>query len=218
MTEKQGIARQKIAVIPNGVKSPDGDTTQESRDRLGVPAGAFVVGSVGRLSREKNYPLLVRAFAALRMKCPNGFLMLVGDGEDRGRIEEVAQELGVMDSCRLPGAQTDVRPWLRAMDVFCLSSDTEGMSVALLEAGALGLPAVVTDVGSNAEIVQHGVTGYVVSVGDVCAMGQVFENLHRDAGRRHQMGQAARKRIESEYSSNVTLGKYEKLYGMRWSP
>lgn len=245
------------------------------RERLGIPPDAVVIGSVGRLSPEKNYPLLVRAFSRLvraetldhrpktidlsealggRTSCePSSahgsdkpfdlaqgrprpprernasdkdrsivyrlksnvplFLLLVGDGNDRARIEAEVDRLGIKDQCHITGMQPDVLPWLHAMDIFCLSSDTEGLSISLLEAGACGLPSVVTDVGGNREIVQDGVSGFVVTRGDEAALSDNIKGLAADAAVRRSMGAEARRRVVERFSLGAMADAYVNVYG-----
>ncbi len=212
----------------------------EIRRRLGIPADAVVIGSVGRLSPEKNYPLLVRAFASLSRKVagcqvaelsreaspssvnnnpttqqPNNittFLLLVGDGPERGRIEVEMGRYGIKDCCLIAGMQADVRPWLRAMDIFCLSSDTEGLSISLLEAGACGLPSVVTDVGGNKEVVDGGRTGLVVPKGGEHVFKDALSKLSSDVSLRERMGDEACIRVSGCFATACMLRAYEGLY------
>jgi len=171
------------------------------------PRSGPLIGSVGRLSREKNYGLLLEAFA--RMTLPEARLLLVGDGPERGTLEALAGELGIAERVMFAGRQTDPLPYYRQMDVFCLSSDTEGTPMTLLEAGACGVPAVVTDVGGNAEVVQDGVTGLVVPKGDAGALAAALERLCGDAALRVQTGTAARQRVAAEYSVEAMVAGYE---------
>jgi len=170
------------------------------REKVGVGRGVFVIGSVGRFSPEKQYPWLVGVFGEFHKEVPNSVLVLVGDGPDRTRIEAAISSQGLSGSVLLPGMQSDVREWLHCMDVFCLSSDQEGTSITLLEAGAMGVPSVVTDVGGNGEIVEEGVTGFVLPGGDAEAMRDGFLRLACDAQLRCRMGAAARSRMERRYS------------------
>jgi len=279
--------RDSIVVIPNGINitvfAPVGSEHRDHRPetidsrpeekaasirlRLGIPAGAVVIGSVGRLSPEKNYPLMVRAFARLAQKqtlCATGasafggdlgektidqgektidhrpqtidqnsrgaslrsdvyglrsmvsspppFLLLVGDGPDRARIEAEIDRLNLRGQCYITGIQKEVVPWLQTMDIFCLSSDTEGLSISLLEAGACGLPSVVTDAGGNREIVKDGVSGLVVPMRDEPALAAGFERLAGDAALRRTMGAAARRIVEERFSLEAMVDGYVKVY------
>jgi len=199
MAEKQGIPCERLDVIHNGILN--NSTTQELenklkfREKLSIPAESFLIGSVGRFSPEKNYSLLVRAFKEFVEKIstlqscsssrscqntPTPYLLLVGDGSERPLIEKTIEECGISDNVFLPGMQNNVGEWLSTMDVFCLSSDTEGISLSLLEAQQAGLSAVVTDVGGNAEVITDGVNGIVVPPGDASALEIALARLTVD--------------------------------------
>jgi len=184
----------------------------ELRSVRRIPADVFVVGTVGRLSAEKDYPLLVRAFARFRVRNPKSLLVIVGDGREEQAIRHAADECGVSEVCLLPGVQHDIPAWLQCMNVFCLSSEQEGTSVTLLEAGACGLPAVVTDVGGNGEVVQDEITGLVVPCGDADALSRAFERLAADASLREKMGRKARSRISEDYSVKRMVESYVEVY------
>jgi glycosyltransferase involved in cell wall biosynthesis len=209
------LSAGQATIIPNGIDTsvfaPLPGASGGARARMGIPADAVVIGSVGRLSPEKNYPLLVRAFARVAERL-NLFLVLVGDGLDRARIEAEIDRVNVKDRCRITGMQMEVLPRLRAMDVFCLSSDTEGLSISLLEAGACGLPCVVTDVGGNAEIVADGLSGCVVPQGGESALAAALERLASDTDLRRKMGLEARKTVERRYSLTAMVDAYKRLY------
>ena len=232
-------------------------STENIRSRLGIPIDAIVIGSVGRLSPEKNYSLLVRAFARMgrgetidlsealggrgssepslvpgsdkprppkeRSTSNEGrssvyspslevFLILVGDGLDRPVIEAEIARLNLHDRCYITGMQAEVLPWLQAMDIFCLSSNTEGLSISLLEAGACGLPSVVTDVGGNREVVVDEETGIVVSKGDEDALATALKRLTSEAESRQRMGESARRRIIKKFSRESMVNEYKTIY------
>jgi len=195
------------------------------RDERGIPADAFVVGSVGRFSPEKQYPFLVTACARFVREAGSGkrkaesgmeggepWLVIVGDGREKQAVETTADRLGVKDRVILPGVRDDVVDWLRCMDVFCLSSDQEGTSITLLEAGATGIPSVVTDVGGNAEIVKDGATGIVVPFGDEAALAGAFERLSTDEELRSMMGKESRERVKAHYSLEKMVDDYAAVY------
>ena len=146
------------------------------------------------------------------------FLLLVGDGPERGRIEEEMRRQGVADRCHITGMQSDVLPWLQEMDIFCLSSDTEGLSISLVEAGACGLPSVVTDVGGNREVVVEGETGLLTPKGDEAALAAALEKLTEDRSLRRRIGLAARKRIAEHFSLDQMTAEYRGVYegGKEW--
>ncbi|MDI6774433.1 MAG: asparagine synthase (glutamine-hydrolyzing) [Verrucomicrobiota bacterium] len=227
-----GVApARKLGVIANGVSAErfaaarGPNSRFAARARLGIPAGVFVVGSIGRLAPEKNYPLLARAFAGLGKKPmgsgsvgsdesvgSDGILLLIGDGTERRKIEALADALGIRDRVLLPGAQDDVVPWLACMDVFCLSSVTEGTSLTLLEAAAAGLPLVATDVGGNAEIIEDGFGGFLAASGDEAALSAALARLRDEPGLRARMGDEARRIVTRDYSLAAMIDLYESLY------
>ena len=213
--EVERVPTAKVMVIRNGI-----DTELFRRGELAAQEdGAdrpITIGAVGRLSKEKNYPMLVRAFASLASQASESMppfqLLFVGDGPERPVIEAEAKECGVLDQCEFAGMQNNVADWLRKMDIFSLSSITEGTSMTLLEAGATGLPSVVTDVGGNGEIVVDGDTGFVVSAEAEPAFAAALMKLAENEGLRKQMGAGARARILDLYSRQSMMSQYVGVY------
>ncbi len=218
--ELERVPPEKVTVIVNGIDVPGADraSTASLRTKAGLPASAFVIGSVGRFDLAKNYPLLVCAFArfleqAGRRGDEDGFkLLIVGDGSERGPIMQEVAAQRLEKQVVMPSMQDNIVPWLKCMDVFCLSSITEGTSIALLEAGACGTPSVVTPVGGNAEVVQDGRTGIVVKDGDVETISAALFKLWEDERMRRAMGDAAREWISDRYSLGTMLDRYEQVY------
>lgn len=211
-----GMVPRRPMVIHNGVDvgafSP-GEGEPALRAELGIAADAVVVGTVGNLRPVKDYPCLVRAFARARQSVPGAVLLFVGDGVERPTLEALAQELGIAEAVRFAGDRNDVPRLLRLFGVFALSSKTEGISVALLEAMATGLPAVVTDTGGNPEVLAEGETGHLVPVGDAERLGDALAGLLSDPDRRRAWGAAARERVVADFSFERMLREYEALYG-----
>lgn len=209
------IPPNKLVTILNGVEIPSFDkleSRQKARISLGLPQEKFIIGSIGRFCAEKNYVLLVEAFKNLCCMTSNAHLVIVGDGSEMPEVVSAVKNHGLEKAVTLPGMQRKVTPWLRAMDVFCLSSTTEGTAMALLEAGATGIPAVVTDVGGNTEVVLDGKTGLVVPPGDANAMSAAFARLVRDGELRISMGHAARERVQKMYSVDTMVDDYLDIY------
>jgi glycosyltransferase involved in cell wall biosynthesis len=193
--DHEGVPADQLAVIANGI----------CVGRFGLPRLAVGgrVGTVGRLAREKNYPLLLRAVTAI----PNVELIFVGDGPLRGELEREAGP-GV----RFLGERANIAELLAGFDVFALPSSTEGMSIALLEAMAAACPIVVTAVGGNTELIQHEVTGLVVPPDNATALRAAIERLLIDRTLANRLGAAAREVARQRYSVAVMSQRYEELW------
>jgi glycosyltransferase involved in cell wall biosynthesis len=185
----------QLKVIPNGIRV----------DRFAAPhhGTGRRVGTVGRLVLEKNYPLLIRAVASIR----DAELVFVGDGLLRDELQRQAGP-----QVQFLGQRTDVAELLAGFDVFVLSSTTEGMSIALLEAMAASCPIVVTAVGGNVELIQHMQTGLVVPPDDESALRSAIERLLADRVLAARLGAAARKAVQEQYSVEAMTQRYEELW------
>ncbi len=219
LREDVGIAPAKLACIHNGVDpAPLSDALvarDEARRRLGVPQDAFVVGTVARLDPVKAHALLIEAVGRLAAakKAPPVRLYIVGEGEERPRLEALIEGRGLGSLVHLPGARDDIAQWLAAFDVFALPSWNEGVSIAALEAMAAALPVVATRVGGNPEVVAHETTGWLVPAGDVEALAEALAR-YRDAPElRLVHGRAGRARMQAEFSLHAMVQAYTGLYG-----
>ena len=139
----------KVTVMPNAIDTEkfafDPEARVRLRNELGIPQDAFVVGHVGRFMYQKNHSFLVDIFAELLKEKPSARLLLIGEGELMGQIQEKVRRLGIKDSVIFTGARQDVNKLYSVMDVFCLPSFYEGMPVVAWEAQANGLPCVFSD-------------------------------------------------------------------------
>ena len=205
---------EKLRVIENGIDlgrfGGAGGERGAARAALGIPDDAWVVGSVGRLAVEKDYPLLVRALAP--MLGPRARLLLVGDGAEAGAIEAEATARGVRDFVVLPGARDDVPRLLAAMDVFALSSRMEGLPLCALEAMAAGLPVVATAVGGLPGLIAEGVNGYLVPPQDEEAMRRRLGALHAEPETGRAVGARARTHVRDKHSREAMVRSYLALY------
>jgi glycosyltransferase involved in cell wall biosynthesis len=208
------VTGRKVRVIQNGIDMSaftepvfDGDVVRRS---LGVPAEAPLVGTVGRLTEVKRQDVLIRAFAAARQKYPAARLVLVGDGPLLADLRALAAELGVADAVHFAGYQQHSGPWLKAMDVFALTSRSEGMPQAVIEASVMGLPVVASHVGGLPEVIEDGVTGILFQAGDDAAVAAALVDLIADPQRRAKMGAAARARVEARFDVRRMAGEYHR--------
>ena len=208
-------SKKRLTVIENGIPlgkfGADEAARSAIRDELGIPRDALVVGSVGRLVEEKDYPLLVRAMEPLLGERVR--LVIVGEGIVRGEIEAAIAALapGVRRYVTLTGARRDVSRVLTAFDVYASSSRAEGLPLALAEAMASRLPIVATAVGGVPDIVPPQL-GVLVPHGDPAALRAPLQRLLGDAAARSSMGEAARNYALGRFAEERMLDRYLALY------
>ncbi|HXQ00005.1 MAG TPA: glycosyltransferase family 4 protein [Solirubrobacteraceae bacterium] len=207
-----GLPHDSVIAVPNGVplcSSDSGAARRVEHGGHGASAGEGpVVGSLGRLTQQKGYDLLVRALPALT----GARLVLVGDGPERAALERMARELEVADRLTITGWVTDAPSHLSELDVFALPSRWEGMPLGILEAMHAGLPVVVTDVGSVAEVVSDGDTGYVVRSEDLAALQDRLRRLLDAPALRARMGERGQALARERYTDTAMARRYEDVY------
>jgi glycosyltransferase involved in cell wall biosynthesis len=136
----------------------------------------------------------------------------VGDGPLRSHLEKLSQELGLASKVIFSGEQRDVGPYLSTFDVFALSSNTEGLSLSICEAMALGKPVVATDVGGNQELVEDGRTGLLVPIGDAQGLAEAIIRLLQDPDTAWSMGQRGKEKIIAQLGLERYVNEYQSLY------
>ena len=156
--------------------------------------------------------MLLRAFARVAAVRQDVDLLLAGDGPLRAALDAQTQALGLAGRVRFLGVRDDVPDLLQAADVFALTSVSEAASLTLLEAMASGLPVVVTAVGGNPEIVEHGTHGYLVSRGDDAAASAAILRLLENTAEARAMGEAGRRRVRDHYPLHRTVEAYFERY------
>lgn len=212
---EQGPLRpERTAVIPNGVTI--GDTrTAAGTAMLPPPAqpGAFVVAAVGNLREVKRYDVLIRAAATLKERGDYQFV-IAGQGEKSllTRYQNLAAECGVADSVHFLGFVDDVDGLLEAADLFALTSDSEGFSIATVQAMAHGLPVVASRCGGPEEILEEGRTGLLFDTGAAEQLADLIASLHADPSRRRELGSAARVAARTRFSLEAQIASYQALY------
>jgi glycosyltransferase involved in cell wall biosynthesis len=182
------------------------------RHRYGIGPDRFVVGWFGRMTAVKRTEDLLDALAALRERGIDALLLLVGDGTDRERLEQLAHGRGLAKSCLFAGYQEDVAPWYAVCDAVVLTSANEGTPVTIIEALAAGRPVVATNVGGVRDVVDEGVSGFLVRSGDTHAIAERLEMLARDPERRSAMGEAGRTRVLERYAVSRLVDDVDALY------
>ncbi len=205
LCEMQGrVPREKLSCIWNGIDL--------ARFPYRGPAAANMAITVGRQSAVKNLDSLLRAINLASAEVPDLRLMLVGDGEETPRLEAEARGMGLLDRTRFLGARKDVPELLAQAGFYVCSSHTEGLSLSLAEAMAVGLPVIATDVGGNGEVVKNGVTGILVPPDDSQALAAAIVNMCQQPQAWKAMGEAGRRRVEEHFSIRGMITAYESLY------
>jgi glycosyltransferase involved in cell wall biosynthesis len=206
-----GCQRERVVVIANGVApSVPGCSREEIRRELCVPDSAVVALLVASLRPVKRVPDFVRAVVSAREARPELIGVIVGDGEERGAVENAA---GENPGIRLLGHRDDVPRLLGAADVLVLTSAHEAVPMAILEGMAAGLPVLATSVGGVPELVAHGETGLLVAPGDVEALAEGLVCLAGDRERSEAMGRAARRRCGERWDAEAMIDGYQRVLG-----
>jgi glycosyltransferase involved in cell wall biosynthesis len=216
--DEVGLATSRIAWMPNPVdmeefRPPSSDEKARLRSGLGVPLDAPVVLFVGRLAPEKELSSLIAAFRQVLEHRPDVILVLAGDGPSRADLEASAGDL-LGSAIRLTGMipVSEVPRFMQASDIFALVSSLEGLPVSLIEAMAVGLPSVVSDIPANLQLVECGTHGLAVAVGDSSAIARSLLALIDDEPRRRAMGESARAKVKAVYATESVVLRYERLF------
>lgn len=208
-----GIGRpERFVTIPSGIPAPPADRAA-ARRALGVRQGDLVVGCVGRLVPVKGQQVLLDAFARAAAGCPNGRLVLVGDGPARENLEARVARAGLDGSVRFLGLRDDVPALLAGFDLYVQPSLNEGMGRALAQAMAAGLPVVATDAPGPLSLVGRDGAGVIVRRGAVDDLAGAIAGLLADPAARERLGRAGRRRAETFWGEDDMVDAIERLYG-----
>lgn len=167
--------------------------------------------NIGRLQPQKNQKLLLRVFSKVNKEIPNTFLQIVGEGELKNELQELAKELDIENKVYFAGQCSDVIIRLNSSDIFIQTSDYEGLPISALEAMACGLPLISTAAGGTVDIVENGVNGYIVGIGDEDELVDRTISLVKNKQLQLKMGQASRI-MALDYKIEECAEKYESLY------
>jgi len=211
---EQGIPTERITVIQNGINIPDIDPAagDRIREELGIKAGETVVGAVGRLSPQKDYPTLLRAFKEVKKSCPEAVLLIAGDGYLRENLEKLTDDLGIRERVKFLGYRSDVLEVVSSFDIYALSSLWEGLPLAVLEAMAMGKPVVATSVPGTKEALNEEETGFLVPLKEYQSLSQRLIDLIQNPEKARLMGEAGRRRWNDCFSLTRVIDEHEELY------
>lgn len=214
---RRGLHGRRNLIIHNGVDRKKFNPAARDSHRkvmrayLGISDNEFVIGQSAAFRTEKNHTQSIEALAVLRARGVPAKLMLLGDGPERRRIESLAVKLGVQDFLLIAGRQADVVPWLSAFDVGILTSTAiETFSLAALEIMAMGVPAVLSDIGGADEMLIDGCNGYLFRPNDTSALVKALEVMIEPSARA-AMGKVAAERVGQLFTLNDMIDHYEQL-------
>lgn len=206
---EQGVPLDRLRVIHNGV---DVRRLQVAAKEPRVTAGPGPLAAVARLSPEKDVATLLRAVSIARKSVAELCLEIAGDGPSRLDLEREVQQLDIGDRVRFLGRISDPTKLLRRAQIFVLPSLSEGLSLTLLEAMAIGVPAIATSVGGNPEVIQHGKTGLLVPPSNPTAMAGAICRLWSDESGQRRLAAAAQRRVADHFDVHRMIDEYEHLY------
>jgi glycosyltransferase involved in cell wall biosynthesis len=205
-----GVPETRLSRIANGI---DLAIYPAARDRqqvanLGIDRSAAVIGWIGALRREKNVERLLQAMTRVGVAA---HLLLIGDGPEREPLRALVDHLGIADKVSFLGERTDIPHLLAACDLLALSSDTEQMPLAVLEAMASGLPVASVDVGDVRHMVSVENAPYIVPLSDA-ALAEAITSLANDPEGRLRIGQRNREVIRQSYRRDDMVSAYRRLF------
>jgi L-malate glycosyltransferase len=218
LIHNEGIAPHRVEVIHNGIPLAEFGTQPAASERaairasIGLGPDELILIQVARLDYLKDHATAIRTIGRVKNHCARARLVLVGDGPERGAIEELVRQTSTGDHVRFLGQRHDIPRLLAASDIVLLTSICEGIPLTLIEAMAAGLPVVSTRVGGVAEVVVDGQTGALASSGDDGALTEHILRLADDPVLRENMGRSGRQRAESLFSERHMHERYRLCY------
>ncbi len=214
---RHGLGRAALTSIGNGVDISQFDRTKrgsvsQARAELGIPSSVKLIVSVAVLRAQKGIDRLLRAIVEVRPAVPDLHLLIVGDGVERGPLEQLSRDLGLADVVTFAGFRNDVARLLSAGDLFVLPTLWDALPTVVMEAMAAGLPIVASRVGGLPDMVQDGVEGALVSTDNEGELVSAICRILGDDGLYQDMAAAARRRAESQFSLAGQVAKLATLY------
>lgn len=217
LIDYENFSGKKIRVIYNGIDDkrfagPLNPVRSDLKNQLHIPENAWILGSVARLDSIKNQPMMLKAFKKIHTTLPETYLLIIGDGPERGKLEQLARELGVESRVIFTGFKEETHLYYKIMDLFLLTSFSEGTAMTLLEAMASSVPCIATNVGGNPEIVVHNETGALIPDNDHDALAETVLSLLQDQQEIHRLGKQGRARFEKRFTVQKMVKAYQQLY------
>jgi Glycosyltransferase len=205
------FSKNKIVVIENGIKNFALFSREEARKHFGIREDEFVVGTISELHHVKGLDYLITAWSEFK-KTMEGKLLIIGAGEEEESLKVLVNKLGVSESVKFAGFVDDARSFLKVFDVFTLTSRSEGLPYALLEAGFAGLPIIASEIGGIPEVIDNNQDGLLIKVGDTNQIQKNLEELMNNPERRTALGKSIQEKVQKNFSLDKMVHATLKLY------
>jgi len=208
------FSAKTIDVIYNGIDQTNvaDDQSTKSRNEYNIPDDYIVFGTIARFDPIKNIPMMVEAFAQVHKENSKTRLLLVGDGDERQKLNEQVERLGLAEAVIFTGYQQDTPKFMSMIDVYLLTSFSEGTSMVLLEALSTGTASIVTRVGGNVEIIDHNCSGLIIDSEDVEALVFCMMQLAADSNLRQRLSDKAVAVFNENFTVNTMASRYSETY------
>ena len=215
-----GVPRSRCVLIENGVDTIEYSRrcdVREAKKKLGMSPERFLIGAVGRLSAEKGFDILIRSVDQLLRRGLDLELAIVGEGDEKSRLQNLIAELGRSDRIRLLGYRSDMPAVYEAMDVYALSSLREGLPNVLLEAMAMEVPVVATRIAGVPRLIRDGENGLLVEPGSTEELTEALAQMLSDEDLRRCICAAGRRTVETGYSFQGECGRFRRCTTTCWA-
>jgi len=214
LTEFENIPEKSIDVIYNGITPLKINQVEvdKLREKLAIPKNHTILGTIARFDPIKNHTMMLNAFSLVLKQQPNTTLIIVGDGDERTNIEACINKLNISENVMLTGYQIQPKNYLALMNIYLLSSFSEGTSMTLLEAMSLSKPCVVTNVGGNPEVVMNSKSGFVTPNDNAIKFAQGIMKTIKSTMISEGLGRVSKNRFDKCFSEAAMNEQYQKLY------
>jgi glycosyltransferase involved in cell wall biosynthesis len=218
LCRQENVSADKISVIYNSVDllrfSPKSDpgAKQEARHKWGLPAEALIVGGVGRLHYQKNFPLFLQVAAEVCARLPQALFVIAGEGPERAALEEMSRRLGLASRVRFLGFVKEMPELYQALDLLVLTSHFEGTPLTVLEAMAMGVPVVASQVDGVEEVLENGRDGILVPPGNKDLFVKEICRVLQGRSLRQRLSQAGQEKARRQFSAEAMVRQVESLY------
>lgn len=213
--ERDGISKKKLRLVYNGVYPLEKYSDEEKkriREAYGIPGDNVTVGIVARLEPVKNHKLFLNAANIISRERDDVSFIIVGGGSLEKELKEYCKELGLENKVIFTGYKSDITPEMNIVDINTLTSQREALSISLIEGMSIDIPAVATNSGGPAEVIENEKNGFVVSNYDEQEFARAVIKLVNDKELRHKMGAEGRKRAKDVFSVETMMKKLEDIY------